>query len=234
MNLTILESPYAGDVDKNVSYARLCLRDSLMRGEHPIASHLLYTQEGVLDDNIPEERSHGIDSGLAWRTVADQTIVYSDLGITKGMKYGIDKAEEEGITVLYRHLLGTSEFAEWQRKWDNKIATKESMQDAIAKFKALPKNETSDKLKALFDKATIKPAKGYKISLYIDGFAGLYQYEVGTLDQAMNHFAAITTTGYRRVNDRGQFEWYSPAQIKFIKIDGEGLDTGYPDKFIRT
>lgn len=74
----------------------------------------------------------------------------------------------------------------------------------------------------------------YKINIYIAGHAGLFQYEVGTLEQAMNHFAAITETGYRRVNDRKQLEWYSPAQLRFIKIDGEGLDTNYPDKFLRT
>lgn len=74
----------------------------------------------------------------------------------------------------------------------------------------------------------------YKLSIYIEGMAGLFQYEVTTLEQAMNHFAAITSTGYRRVNDRKQLEWYSPGMIKFIKIDGEGLDTQYPDKFLRT
>ena len=42
-----------------------CLRDSLLRGEGPITSHLLYTQPGVLDDQIPEERQMGIDAGLA-------------------------------------------------------------------------------------------------------------------------------------------------------------------------
>ena len=74
----------------------------------------------------------------------------------------------------------------------------------------------------------------YKISIFIDGFPGLFRYEVGTKEQAMNHFAAITTTGYRRVNDRGMMEWYSPSMIKFIKIEGEGLETNYPDEFIRT
>lgn len=42
----ILESPYAGDVEGNLTYARRAMHDSLMRGEHPIASHLLYTQPG--------------------------------------------------------------------------------------------------------------------------------------------------------------------------------------------
>lgn len=47
MKLVIVESPYAGDVKTNVAYARAAIRDCLMRGEAPYASHLLYTQEGV-------------------------------------------------------------------------------------------------------------------------------------------------------------------------------------------
>jgi hypothetical protein len=42
----------------------------IIAGEAPIASHLLYTQPGVLRDEIPEERRHGIDAGLAWGAVA--------------------------------------------------------------------------------------------------------------------------------------------------------------------
>ena len=40
MKLVIMESPFAGAVQQNVHYARLCLRDCLLRGEAPIASHL--------------------------------------------------------------------------------------------------------------------------------------------------------------------------------------------------
>ena len=104
MKLVIIESPYAGDVEKNVEYARRAVRDSLERGEAPIASHLVYTQPNILDDDIPEERQWGIDAGLAWRRVADATIVYQDLGITKGMEYGIKLAEEEGNPVEYRNI----------------------------------------------------------------------------------------------------------------------------------
>ena len=35
MPLVIIESPFAGDVDTNVKYARACMRDSLNRGESP-------------------------------------------------------------------------------------------------------------------------------------------------------------------------------------------------------
>lgn len=104
MRLVIIESPYAGDVDANIAYARAAVRDSLLRGEAPIASHLLYTQPGVLDDGIPEERQHGIDAGLAWRHVSEATVVYTDRGISKGMEYGIAAAIKAGKPVEYRSL----------------------------------------------------------------------------------------------------------------------------------
>lgn len=105
MRLVIIESPYAGDIDKNVKYCRACVRDSLLRGEAPIASHILYTQKGILNDSIPHERQHGIDAGLAWRVVADASVVYTDLGISKGMEYGIEAAKKAGIKVEYRTLI---------------------------------------------------------------------------------------------------------------------------------
>jgi hypothetical protein len=104
MRLVIIESPYAGNVDENTEYARACVRDSLGRGEAPIASHLLYTQPGILNDDIPHERKWGIDAGLAWRAVAQASVVYTDKGISKGMEYGIAAAERDGIPVEYRTL----------------------------------------------------------------------------------------------------------------------------------
>ena len=100
----ILESPYAGDVERNEKYARACLRDSLLRGEAPIASHLLYTQPGVLRDEIEVERQLGISAGLAWGIVAHGTVVYVDLGRSRGMEYGIAAAEAVGRPVDIRTL----------------------------------------------------------------------------------------------------------------------------------
>jgi hypothetical protein len=48
---------------------RAAVRDRILRGESPIASHLLYTQPGFLKDDVPEERHLGIEAGLAWRSV---------------------------------------------------------------------------------------------------------------------------------------------------------------------
>jgi len=104
MRLVILESPFAGDVETNIKYARSCVRDSVLRGESPIASHLLFTQEGILNDDIEEERNLGIAAGLAWRRVAQCSVVYIDNGISRGMEYGIKTAKDAGIPVEYRSL----------------------------------------------------------------------------------------------------------------------------------
>ena len=102
--LVILESPFAGDVEKNLEYARKCMKDCFMRGEFPFASHLLYTQDGILDDTIPEERKLGIEAGLIWGGFAEITVVYTDLGITEGMKQGIERAKKEGRKVDIRKI----------------------------------------------------------------------------------------------------------------------------------
>ena len=104
MRRVIVESPYAGDVERNTQYARKCLHDCLMRSEAPFASHLLYTQPHILDDNVPEQRNLGIESGLAWGEAAEASIVYTDYGITPGMQRGIDRAVARGRPVEYRKL----------------------------------------------------------------------------------------------------------------------------------
>lgn len=102
MKRVIIESPYAGDIWRNVEYARACVADSLKRGEAPFASHLFYTQLGILRDNLPEERALGIDAGLAWGAAAELTTVYTDLGISEGMQYGITNALAVARPIEYR------------------------------------------------------------------------------------------------------------------------------------
>lgn len=104
MKLVIIESPYAGDIEKNVEYAKLCMIDSLQRGEAPYASHLLFTQ--VLDDMIPAEREHGIKAGLEWGKVANLTAVYTDRGMSNGMILGITSAGLNGRKIEYRTIKG--------------------------------------------------------------------------------------------------------------------------------
>ena len=100
----IVESPFAGDVERNITYARACMHDCFKRGEAPFASHLLYTQKGVLDDLVTKERSLGIEAGLAWGEAADKTIVYTDFGISGGMQLGVERAKLIGRPVEFRKL----------------------------------------------------------------------------------------------------------------------------------
>ena len=109
MKRVILESPYAGNIERNIEYARAAVHDSLMRGEAPIASHLLYTQDGILDDTIPNERRRGIDAGHAWMEAAEAVVFYVDLGMSTGMKAAQVRALEMGKSCEHRHI--------WQ--WDN-------------------------------------------------------------------------------------------------------------------
>lgn len=95
MILVILESPYAGDVERNLAYVRECMRWALLHGMAPIASHALYTQPGVLDDNDHEERSLGIAAGLEWRRVANHTVFCARYGWSRGMRAALASAKAE-------------------------------------------------------------------------------------------------------------------------------------------
>ncbi len=99
----VIESPYRAS-PTHILYLRAAMRDCLLRGESPYASHGLYTQPNVLDDSRVEERELGIQAGFAWRDSADITVVYLDLGISDGMKRGIVHAESIGQVVEYRSL----------------------------------------------------------------------------------------------------------------------------------
>lgn len=108
MRLVILESPYAADtperLELHLAYARAAMRECLLRDEAPMASHLLYTQPGVLDDGLADERRLGIGAGLAWGRVAEATVIYVDLGVSVGMTEGIERARREGRSVEHRRL----------------------------------------------------------------------------------------------------------------------------------
>ena len=88
----------------NLQYARAAAHDCLVKhNEAPWGSHLLYTQPGILDDAIPEERMFGIQAGLVWSALADKCVIYIGRGLSEGVrKYGIPGAEKAGIPIEYR------------------------------------------------------------------------------------------------------------------------------------
>jgi hypothetical protein len=102
MRLVVVESPFAGDVERNRLYLKAAMLDCLRRGEAPFASRALYTQ--VLDDLVPAERRLGMEAGFAWGALAEAVVVYTDFAISPGMQAGIDRAIAAGKTVEYRNL----------------------------------------------------------------------------------------------------------------------------------
>lgn len=108
MKRVYVESPFAAPdaegLERNRQYLLACMRDSVMRGEAPMASHLLFTQ--FLDDDVPGERALGLAAGFTWGECAAQTVVYNDLGTSSGMALGIERATAEGRPVEWRRLPG--------------------------------------------------------------------------------------------------------------------------------
>jgi hypothetical protein len=103
MERVVIESPFGSDDDeiirRNILYARLCLNTVLHKGHACFASHLLFTQRLVLNDNVPEERALGITAGLEVVRDFEATYVFSDFGVTPGMQEGIDAAHQCGRRV---------------------------------------------------------------------------------------------------------------------------------------
>lgn len=112
MKRVVVESPYAGDIEANIAYARMCVADCLRRGESPIASHLLLTQPGVLDDANPAQRALGIDAGHAWIGCADVLAVYLDRGMSAGMRQAVVVAARAGVRIDYRRFYSGTESTE--------------------------------------------------------------------------------------------------------------------------
>lgn len=136
MELVIIESPYASgatdgaegkveDVARNRAYLQQCIRDSILRGEAPFASHQMYTD--ALSDLRPEERAKGISAGLHWGKHAVRTVVYIDCGVSPGMEYGISDAHKNKRAVEYRQL----------SEWTNCLHIRLSTAAAVARYRCL-------------------------------------------------------------------------------------------------
>jgi hypothetical protein len=102
--IVVVESPYRGGDARCVAYARACVADCLTRGEAPFASHLLYTQPGILNDASPVQRSLGMCAGWAFHWRADAVVVYTDIGESEGVTRGISHAEKACVPIEYRTL----------------------------------------------------------------------------------------------------------------------------------
>lgn len=102
MKRVIIESPYAGDIKDNTEYLKRCLRDSINRGEAPLASHLLYPF--VLREDLKDERQLGIELGYEWWYGARCIVFYIDKGWSSGMLTALERAKRSGKDIEFRKL----------------------------------------------------------------------------------------------------------------------------------
>lgn len=102
MKLVVIESPYAGDVERNRIYLNRCIRDCIDRGESPYASHKMLVDS--LDDTVAEERRTGIKAGLIWAGQADLVAFYTDYGFSTGMAHAMYAHGEKGHSFELRQI----------------------------------------------------------------------------------------------------------------------------------
>ncbi len=74
--IVYIASPYAGEIEKNVAFAKKACRYAMEEGHTPIAVHLMYPQ--FLDDGNPEERSKGLRMGLRVLMACDELWLCGD------------------------------------------------------------------------------------------------------------------------------------------------------------
>ncbi|EAC5804352.1 TPA_asm: hypothetical protein GYO68_11270 [Listeria monocytogenes] len=94
--LIYIASPYTGDVEKNVAFAKAACRYAMEQGCTPVAVHLLYPQ--FLDDSNPQERAAGLAMGHQVLSVCHELWVCGNR-ITSGMETEIQEAKRMGIPV---------------------------------------------------------------------------------------------------------------------------------------
>lgn len=97
----IVESPWQNGTQLNRDYLKHILSTLLRAGFAPFASHEFYTR--ALDDAKPDERSLGMQAGFAFHATASHQFIFADLGITSGMRAGIEHFQKtHGITIPSR------------------------------------------------------------------------------------------------------------------------------------
>jgi len=94
--LVYIASPYAGDVEYNIKFARAACRYCIEKGNVPIAVHLLYPP--ILDDADPEQRQTGLKLGRCILEKCDELWICGS-HISPGMIAEIVEAERLGILI---------------------------------------------------------------------------------------------------------------------------------------
>lgn len=96
MKLVYICSPYAGDVESNIRFAKAACSYAAEYGCAPVAVHLMYPQ--ILNDAVPAQREIGIQMGLRVLASCNELWICGSR-ISHGMSCEIAGAERLGIPV---------------------------------------------------------------------------------------------------------------------------------------
>lgn len=98
MPIVFICSPFAGDVDCNISKAQGYSRFAISKGYIPFAPHLLFPQ--FLNDDDKSQRELGLFCGMVFMSKCREVWVFGK-NITKGMSSEINKAKQKSIPIRY-------------------------------------------------------------------------------------------------------------------------------------
>lgn len=100
----IIESPYASEdtamMQRHVNYAKYAFKDSMSRGEAPMAGFILYGQ--MMNDRQKIDHDIALVVHLSWIPKCDLLVVYADYGISPGMQAAINTAKIKMVKTEYR------------------------------------------------------------------------------------------------------------------------------------
>lgn len=94
--LVYIASPYAGDIERNVAFAKAACRYAAAQGCTPVAVHLIYPQ--FLDDQVPEEREAGLKMGMRVLAACDEIWLCGER-MSAGMKAEEAEAKRLGLPI---------------------------------------------------------------------------------------------------------------------------------------
>lgn len=94
--LVYIASPYAGDVEGNVAFAKAACRYAAAQGRTPVAVHLMYPQ--FLDDRVPKEREAGLKMGRRVLAACEEIWLCGER-MSAGMKAEEAEARKLGIPI---------------------------------------------------------------------------------------------------------------------------------------
>ncbi len=98
MKFIYVASPYAGDVEKNVAFAKEACEYTRQQGHAFFAPHLFYPE--FLDDNISSQREQGLKMGITALDRSDELWVFGNK-ISTGMAKEIEYAQKKGIPICH-------------------------------------------------------------------------------------------------------------------------------------